>query len=85
MPLTEAYERRREVGERWTPMAGFMRSYELMIIAADERDVVRSRINLRNEDVRLYRVYSNDEMRRKILGRYIEQMNHLATRPRFSY
>lgn len=82
-PLCFSVETRREVGERWTPLAGFMRSYELFMIAADERDVVRSRINLRNEDVRLYRVWATDDIRRKLLRRYVKQMNRLATRPRF--
>ena len=82
-PLCFSIETRREVGERWTPLAGFMRSYELLMLAADERDVVRSRINIRNEDIRLYRVYSTAEMRRRILDRYIAQINRLARRPRF--
>ncbi len=82
-PLCFSIETRREVGERWTPLAGFMKGYELLMLAADERDIVKSRINLRGEDVRLYRVYSTDEMRRKILTRYVAQMNTLARRPRY--
>ena len=82
-PLCFSIETRREVGERWTPLAGFMRSYELLMLAADERDVVKSRVNIRNEDVRLYRIYSTPEMRRRILDRYIAQINTLARRPRF--
>jgi hypothetical protein len=82
-PLCFTIETRREVGERWTPFAGFMKSYELLVIAADERDVVRHRINLRGEDVRLYRIWATPEMRRKILTRYVDQMNALAARPRF--
>ena len=82
-PLCFSIETRREIGERWTPTAGFMKSYELLMLAADERDVIRSRINLRNEDVRLYRVYSTPEMRRRILARYVKQINKLARRPRF--
>lgn len=82
-PLCFSIETRREIGERWTPLAGFMKSYELLMLAADELDVVRSRINLRNEDVRLYRVYSTPEMRRRILARYVKQINKLARRPRF--
>jgi hypothetical protein len=82
-PLCFTIETRREVGEKWTPFAGFMRSYELMVLAADERDVVRHRTNQRNEDVRLYRVYATTEMRRQILTRYIDQLNALAARPKF--
>ncbi len=82
-PLCVSVETRREVGERWTPFAGFMKSYELLIIAGDEQDLVKSRINIRNEDVRLYRLRSSDEMRRKILRLTIAQMNGIATRPIF--
>ncbi len=82
-PLCFSIETRREVGEKWTPLAGFMKGYELLMLAADERDIVRSRINLRGEDVRLYRVYATDEMRLNILIRYVAQMNKLAQRPRF--
>lgn len=81
--LCFSIETRREIGEKWTPLAGFMRSYELFLIAGDERDLVRNRINIRNEDVHLYRVYSTPEMRRKILADYVAQMNMLASRPRF--
>ncbi len=81
--LCFSIETRRVVGEKWTPLAGFMRSYELFVIAGDERDLVRNRINVRAEDVRLYRVYATEAMRRKILDTYIEQMNRLADRPRF--
>jgi hypothetical protein len=82
-PLCFSIETRREVGERWTALAGFMRSYELIVFAGEERDLVRSRVNIRGETVRLYRIASDDAARRRILARYIAQMNRLATRPRF--
>jgi hypothetical protein len=82
-PLCFSIETRREVGERWTAFAGFMKSYELVMIAGDERDLVRSRVNIRGEDVRLYRVLTTPAMRRTILHRMVAQMNRLAARPRF--
>lgn len=82
-PLCFSIETRREVGERWSAFAGFMKSYELLIIAGDERDLVRSRINLRGEVVRLYRIAATAETRKRILRRTIAQMNRLAERPRF--
>lgn len=82
-PLCLSVETRREVKERWTVFAGLMKSYELVIIAGDERDLVKSRIALRGEDVRLYRIASTPGMRRKILALSIAQMNCLAARPRF--
>jgi Domain of unknown function (DUF4105) len=81
--LCFSIETRREIGETWTALAGFMKSYELLVIAGDERDLVRSRVNLRGERVRLYRIASTPAIRRKILARYIAQMNRLASRPRY--
>jgi len=82
-PLCFSIETRREIGERWTALAGFMKSYELLMIAGDERDLVKSRVNIRGETVRLYRVLTTPAMRRTILHRMIAQMNRLAERPRF--
>lgn len=82
-PLCLSVETRREAKERWTVFAGLMKSYELVIIAGDERDLVKSRIAIRGEDVRLYRIASTPRMRRKILALSIAQMNRLAARPRF--
>lgn len=82
-PLAFSIETRREVRERWSMLAGFMKSYELILIAADERDVIRVRSNVREEKVSRYRLKSTPQMRRKLLDLYVEQMNALATRPRF--
>jgi hypothetical protein len=82
-PLCFSIETRRETGEKWTALAGFMRSYELIMIAGDERDLVRARVNLRGETVRLYRIASEAAVRRRLLARYVAQMNRLAQRPRF--
>jgi hypothetical protein len=82
-PLSISIETRREIGERWTALAGFMKSYELIMIAADERDVIRNRAVIRNEDVRLYRLRSSARLRRRLIEHYVAQMNRLAWRPRF--
>jgi hypothetical protein len=82
-PLCFSIETRREVGEKWTALAGFMRSYELILIAGVERDLVRSRVNIRGETVRLYRIASERDMQRKVLLRYVAHMNRLAKKPRF--
>lgn len=82
-PLAMTIETRREIGEKWTALAGFMKSYEIIFIGADERDVIRNRVNVRGEDVRLYRIASDAEMRRKLFEAYLARMNALAERPRF--
>lgn len=64
-------------------LAGFMKSYELITIAADERDVIRVRTNVRHEIVKRYRLASTPQMRRNLLTYYVDELNALAARPRF--
>ena len=82
-PLAFSIETRREVHEKWTVFAGFMKSYELILIAADERDVIRVRTNIRNERVQRYRILSTPETRERMLMRYVQELNDLAVQPRF--
>jgi hypothetical protein len=82
-PLAFSIETRRETTEKWSILAGFMKSYELIMIAADERDVVRVRTNIRGERVHRYRLVSTPAMRRNLLVRYVEELNDLAVSPRF--
>jgi len=82
-PLAFSIETRRERSEGWSMLAGFMRSYELIAIAADERDVIRVRTNHRREDVRRYRLETTPQMRRSLIEQYVLEMNDLARRPRF--
>lgn len=82
-PLAFSIETRRETTERWSSLAGFMKSYELIIIATRETDVVYVRTNIRRETVLLYRIVSTPEMRRRLLAQYIRELNRLAAHPRF--
>lgn len=82
-PLAFSIETRRESSESWSMLAGFMRSYELILIAADERDVIRVRTNRRGEEVRRYRLDTTPTMRRSLIEQYVHEMNELAHRPRF--
>ncbi len=81
--LAFSIETRRETTERWSTLAGFMKSYELIIIAAPETDLIRVRTNIRREKVRRYRLKSTPMMRRRLLANYLFEMNSLARRPRF--
>lgn len=82
-PLAFSIETRRETREKWSGLAGLMKSYELIIIAADERDVIRVRSNVRGERVHRYRIESNPAMRRELLQQYVHAMNVIAERPRY--
>ena len=49
-------EIRPEKGESFSEIGGFFDEFELSIVAADERDVIRVRTNVRGEDDYLYRI-----------------------------
>src|SRR4051812_34451358 len=60
-------ETRKQSEEPYSALAGFFKQYELAIVAADERDVVRVRSNIRGEDVRIYRLRIAPERARSLL------------------
>lgn len=82
-PLAFSIEIRREKGEAYSAVAGFFKSYELTIVAADERDVVALRTDIWREDVRLYRLAVAPESARKLLLAFAGEVNDLAARPRW--
>ncbi|MDO8480365.1 MAG: DUF4105 domain-containing protein, partial [Nanoarchaeota archaeon] len=47
-------EIRKEKGERFSSIKGMLRTYELMYVIADERDVIKLRSNYRKDEVYLY-------------------------------
>ena len=49
-------ETRREQHEAFSTFGGFFRKFELSLIAADERDIIYTRTNIRREQVYLYRM-----------------------------
>jgi len=81
--LAFSIETRKEPGESYSSLAGFFKQYELAIVAADERDIVRVRSNVRGEDVRIYHIRMTPEDRRRLLREYVEEVNNLARTPRF--
>ncbi len=79
--LAVSIETRKEKGEEYSAIAGFFRQYELIYIAADERDVVKLRSNFRHEDVYVYRLRPTRARARAFLVNYLEAMNDLAATP----
>ncbi|SEL44727.1 DUF4105 domain-containing protein [Halomonas daqiaonensis] len=76
-------EVRRERHERFSEIGGFFKQYELAIIAADERDAVRLRSNVRGERVTLYHVTLSPDARRDLLLALVTAANDLEREPRF--
>lgn len=76
-------EIRRERGEEFSALGGFFKEFELVLIAADERDIVRLRSNVRGEDVRLFRVNMPKPAMQALFRAYVAEGNALARTPRF--
>ena len=75
-------ETRPERGEAYSAIRGFYRQFELIYIAADERDVIRVRTNFRKgEDVYLYRLSIPPEQVRARFLEYVRRINELHARP----
>jgi hypothetical protein len=76
-------EIRRESTEIFSELGGFFKEFELSIIAADERDIVRLRTNVRREQTYLYRLRISVPAIRSLFLAYVNEANELARAPRF--
>jgi hypothetical protein len=76
-------EVRRDKREAYSELGGFFKMFELSIVAADERDVIAVRTNVRGEDDYLYRVRMPLSAMRSLFLAYVDQANSLLTTPRF--
>ena len=75
-------EARYKVGQSYSAVLGFFRQYELIFLAADERDVIRLRTNYRkDEQVFLYRTTLSPERTRQVFLIYIDYLNKLRDHP----
>lgn len=81
--LALSVETRKSVGEEYSAIQGFFRQYELIYVAADERDVVQLRTNHRKEDVYLYRVNIRPPTVQRIFLSYLSRIEDLYLKPEF--
>jgi hypothetical protein len=76
-------EIRKERHEQFSEIGGFFKEFELAMIAADERDIIRLRTNIRKEDVYRYRINLKPETRQALFLSYLNNANQLATTAKF--
>jgi len=76
-------EIRKEEGESFSSIGGFFKEFDLALIAADERDIIRLRTNIRGEDVYRYPIHMPQAGMRELFLSYVETGNRLATVPTF--
>ncbi|MBP0582686.1 DUF4105 domain-containing protein [Labrys sp. LIt4] len=81
--LVFSVEVRRKQGEVYSAISGFFKQNELVVIAADERDVIRVRSNVRGEDVQLFRLRIGPVQARELFLYLVSEANALAAQPRF--
>jgi hypothetical protein len=80
--LMFSIEIRKQRGEAFSAIAGFFKRYELVFLAADERDFLFLR-KAEDEDVRLYRIRATPQAARALLLQYVREANDLAAHPQF--
>ena len=81
--LVFSIEIRKEKHEQFDALAGFFKQYEMALVAADERDILAVRTNVRGERVHLYRVAMSKDSMRELFMAYAQQAAQLAHAPRF--
>lgn len=84
--LAVSIETRKELNEEYSTIKGFFRQYELIYVAADERDVIRLRSNYRKhppEAGYLYRIKGSQKDGQRLFLDYLKKINELHEEPRF--
>jgi hypothetical protein len=80
--LCFSIETRKQKGQGYSAIKGLFRQFELIYIAADERDLVRLRTNYRQgEEVYLFRLNSSREQIRTLFLDYLRRLNDLHQTP----
>ena len=77
-PVCISIETRPEADEGFAPLASIFKQFELIYVVGDERDLVRSRTNYRNEEVFLYHLNASPEAARRLFLVYLDRINELA-------
>jgi hypothetical protein len=76
-------EIRREKGEKYSVIKGFLRQYELMYIVADERDVIIKNANKSPAEVYLYHSTATPEQARELFVDVMRRVDKLIDEPEF--
>jgi hypothetical protein len=80
--LCFSIETRKEKGESYSAVRGLFRQFELIYVAADERDLVRLRTNYRrDEEVFLFRLTGSTARVRQFFLDYLRRLNDLHQHP----
>jgi hypothetical protein len=81
--LVSSVEIRREKGEKYGPIKGFLRQYELIYVLADERDLIPKYANHYRCEVYVYRSTATPEQAREMFVDVMKRVNKLHDQPEF--
>lgn len=76
-PLVFSIEIRKEKGEDFSAIGGFFRKYELSLVASDEKDLIYTRSNIRQEQVYLFPIKMPAPERKALFIEYLHKADEL--------
>lgn len=82
-PLVFSIEIRKEKQESFSAIGGFFRQFELSLIAADEKDIVYTRSNIRNEQVYFFPIKMPKAAMQALFIEYLHKADELAAAPKW--
>jgi hypothetical protein len=82
-PITFSIEIRKEKDEAFSAIGGFFRKFELSLIAADEKDILYTRSNIRGEQVYFFPVHMSQEKMRELFEAYLQTSQELIAEPKW--
>ena len=81
--LVTSVEIRKEKGESYNPIKGFLRQYELIYVLGDERDLIPKYANHYRCEVYVYRSTATPEQSRELFVDVMQRVNKLHDQPEF--
>lgn len=83
-PLTFSIEIRKEQEETFSAFGGFVKQFEMAIVASEERDIVYTRSNVRGEQVYIFPIegLSQQQIQHLFLA-YLQQVEQLQKAPKW--
>ncbi len=81
--LVFSVEIRKRRGQAYSSLGGFFKCFDMILLAAEERDIVRVRTNVRGEDDYLYPLSMDRAALRALFTSYVHAANALRATPRF--
>lgn len=81
--LTLSFEARQSVDQHYNPLFGIFGAYELVLVAAEERDVIGIRSHVRKQPVYLYQIDLPQNIVERLFRQLMARINQIHGEPEF--